>query len=187
MKKKISTLGIVLALVAVLVTPMAALASNEAGQGASTTSATTIDIMDQAGTTAITTITFPVGVPTTTVSDPSNNLDGVGSPQVIAATSTPVATLISGTAYNVHVTITDDSGWAVIVSNEKLYIDSAQTGTVDSATFSGGAYNYSNWGVQESITQSVDIDGNDLYLTIDLTAAAGKSGTSTITILGESP
>ncbi len=186
MGKRILALAGVLVLVAVLVVPMAVLAGNVATQSASTSSAATIEIRAQNYTAAVATITFPEGVPGATVSTPYNDVDGSGSPQAFGGgSSTPVVTLYNGGSitytiwYNIT-TFTND-----VVSSEHYLIN----------TKGGDCAN------ADAINQSVAFDadtttgttiaaggGNekDLYLKIVLNAEAGKTGTSTLTILGES-
>lgn len=167
---------------------MLVLAGNEATQEASTAKATTINIMCQNGTVAVSNITFPEAAPGATVSDPSNDVDGTGSSQVFNdSDSTPVAVLNTTTDYTVYYTVTEISGWDATVANEKcLTIDST---TVNSTAFTAAAVNITTWGTETSSTHTVKATPsteNGLYLTIDLENVAGKTGTSTLTILGES-
>ena len=143
-----------------------------------------IDITAQDGSTAISTITFPPGAAGATITDPYNDVDTVSSSQAFGGSSVPVVELSSATAYTVSVTISDGSGtdpWDTVADTEYLLIDSAQTGTVADMT---GATSYSTWGSSLEIG-TIDTDGNDLYLTLDLENVSGKSAESTITFLGE--
>ncbi|MDH5364487.1 MAG: hypothetical protein OEW82_04890 [Dehalococcoidia bacterium] len=187
MKKRILALAGVLALVAVLIVPMAVLAGNEATQEASSSKATTIAIDAQDGVTGISAITFPPATPSTEVTGAYNDHDTSSSPQAFGATSLPVVTLVTSTAYKAHITITSGTGWTTIVTDENYYIDIAKARTITKATFDSNKSTYSSWGTDVNTNVALaTANANDLYLTIDLTASAGKSGTSTLTILGES-
>jgi len=190
MKKKILALVGVLVLVAVLVTPMAAFAGNEATQNAETTKVTTIDIRNQAATTAISTITFPPTTAGTTGVIPYNNLDTISTPQKFdGSASLPVVTLVTDTAYIAWINIAAGTGWDETVSAEDYYIVTDDTRTVDETTFTNNKTTFSVWGTAVSTGTTLTVtstNDNDLYLTVDLEAATGKTGTSTLTILGES-
>ena len=144
----------------------------------------TIEVMDQAGTTAITTINFPESTAGTEVITPYNDEDTSGSPQVFGGSSTPVATLISGTDYKVHCTISEVTGWTTLVADENLYLTDSTA--VTKAAFDGAKYTITEWGVQKDTGFTVTTAVKNLYLTITLNSVYGKSGTSTLTILGES-
>lgn len=191
MRKKILILGIVLALVTAVAVPMAVLAvTGEAEQEASTTQAATIEIRNQAGDTAITSITFPPAAVSTTVKVPYNNLD-TGTPQLFHdSASLPVATLVTDTAYIAWINIAAGTGWTDTVSAEDYYIVTAVDRTISESDFTSGKTTFSAWGtaVSTGVTLTATAtNNNDLYLTVDLKANVGKSGTSTLTILGETP
>jgi len=147
---------------------------------------TAIDIRAQNYTTNVSSITFPEADPGTTVSQPYNNIDGSGSPQTFggAGVAKPVVTLYNGgTAaltiwYNIT-TFTNNvvSSEYYLINNKGAACNSADninnlvtfdTNTNTGTTISPGAGNE-----------------KDFYLKIILSSAAGKTGSSTLTILGE--
>ena len=162
--------------------------TNNATQEASSNKIETIAIKTQDGTTAeITTITFPAGAPSAEVTAPYNNSNGAGSPQVLnASTSTPVATLVSATTYNLYVSVTDTSNWNATVTSENVFCTSATN--IDLTAFDSGKSTITVWDtVTDMGSQTVTTANKFLYLTVDLTASAGLSGTSTIEVYGETP
>ena len=183
--KKILVLTMVVALVAALVLPMAALASNhEAGQNASTSSATTISINDQGGTVPITTISFPQGAPSAVISNPSSDASGgENTPQFLdGAASEPVVQLYNGSAGTLTIWL-GISSWTEAVASERYVLsDPATTTTLD---MSGAtAVTTTNTDTGSTINNGAWLA---LYLEVTLIASSGKSGTSTLTILGETP
>lgn len=160
------------------------LASNVATQNASTSQATTITVVGKVADTAVATITFPQGAPSATISVPYNDVDTVSDAQVLhATTSEPVVRLknTSGGTLKVWLDITTwTNGVAasedyelvattdVSVVNDVLSAD-GNAATVDTAaTIAAAAY-------------------KALYLELVLSSSAGKTGTSTLSILGETP
>src|SRR3989344_4839063 len=97
-------------------------ASNVSTQSSSTASATTITVVGKVADTAITTITFPEGAPSATISVPYNNVDTVSDAQVLSGTvSEPVVRLknTSGGTLNVTLEITTWNGtYAGFVASE---------------------------------------------------------------------
>jgi hypothetical protein len=160
-------------------------ADNDATQEASTSQATTISIVRKVNDTAVSTITFPQGSPGATVSDPYNSGDGSGDSQVLDPdNSEPVVRLKNTSGGTLQVTL-EITSWTDAVDAEYYEIIDTTTTNVESveqvlsadgtaaivdtgATISNGAY-------------------KAIYLAIDLSADAGKSGTSTIAVLGETP
>lgn len=67
------------------------LAANTATQQASTAPASTISVVGKVADTAITTITFPQGAPSATVSDPYNDVDTATDAQVLSGTPNALA------------------------------------------------------------------------------------------------
>ncbi len=186
MKKKILTIGMVLALVAVLAVPMAALATNQGTQDASTSPAATILIRDVGNTADVTTITFPQGAPGAVISNPSSNIPETQILTGVDTAATPVAILTSAAAYTLWYNVTSTSTWGDAVASEKLYTI-AIAGTLDLTTFGTSAYNMTTWGTDQVTTQTLAAGVNkELYLQVTLSALSGKTGTSTLTILGES-
>ena len=189
MEKKILTLVGVLILMATLVVQTAVLAAdNDASQAASTGKATTISIVGKVADTAITTITFAEGAPSATISVPYNDVDGSGDPQVLhASTSEPVVRLknTSAAGLNVWLEITTwNTSDALVASEDYELVDPATT-TIevvdDVLSANGGAAS-----VDTSTTIATTAYGA-LYLEIVLGADANKSGSSTLTVLGETP
>ena len=161
-------------------------AVNDATQNASTSQATTIEVKAQDYSTAVTSITFPVGAPSAEVSLPTNS---AADTQTFggAGVAKPVVTLLNGSAGTLTVwyNITTFTNGAVSSENYAIKAKAAacadatcitETATFDADTVSTG-----------SVTTIVNGAGNerDLYLKVGLSALAGKSGTSTLTILGE--
>ncbi len=150
----------------------------------SPTYVTTINIVGKGADTAVSTITFPIGAPGATVSNPFNDVNGPTDKQVVAGTgSEPVVRLnnTSGGTLTVWLSITD---WGNdVVASEDYELVAAGTNV-------------------SAVTQELSADGNassvdtgvsilsegylDLYLEVELCGTAGVTGTSTLTILGES-
>jgi hypothetical protein len=186
-KKRILILGVLLALIAILAMPMAAFASNTGTQNASTFAGTiTIVGKTAASTAAVSTITFPAGLPDAIISNPSSDATGTGenTPQVVGSSSEPVVQLYNTSAgtLNVWLDITSWTGGAVVAENYKLVPTTTITvAAVDSVLSSDGTAN--------TVDTTVSMDTltyKALYLKATLGATAGLSGTSTLTILGES-
>ncbi len=193
MKKRILVLATVLALVAAMIVPMAAIAGdNDATQSASTSKATTISVCAQDYSTVAGTITFPEGAPGAVVSTPYNNSDGTGSPQTLAAAADgkPVVTLVntSAVAFKIWYNIT---AWtpADVVASES-YVIVAKAAGCALATAIDNAVTFDTDTIDGDATTIAATGGDtakkDLYLKISLTADEyGKSATSTLSILGE--
>lgn len=167
------------------------LAGNEATQVASTTAATTLSVVGKVADTAITTITFPEAAPSATVSVPYNDIDTVSDPQVLSATvSEPVVRLknTSGGTYNVTLEITTWSNSIAASEDYDLVVTTDTTVAVVSNVLSatGGAANVDTY-TQDSVPAITASGYMALYLEIVLGADAGKTGTSDLTILGETP
>ncbi len=144
---------------------------------------TAIEIRAQDGLTEISTITFPSSTISTEVTNPSNS---ESETQAFGSSSLPVATLVTSTAYIAHITITSLVTWTDVATDENYYIDTAHARNITVSTFNTNKVAYSSWGVDADTGVTLaTVNANDLYLSIDLTASAGKSGTSTLTILGE--
>jgi hypothetical protein len=183
--KKLLTLGMVLALIGVLTAPMAVMASNTGTQGASTTQASTINIVSKPNDSvaAVATITFPAGAPSATISVPYNNVDGTGDPQVLSGTvSEPVVQLHNTSAETLKVFIQVGTWTAAVASEQYALVD---TTVVNQATVTA---TLTADGVAATVDTTITMATNtykDLYLQVVLGALAGKTGTSSITILGE--
>lgn len=190
MKKKILTLAGILVLVAVLILPMAVMAAdNEASQSASTSTATTFLVGGtEEGTkdTAVFTITFTEDVPGATITDPSNNIDGSGDPQVLSASESEPVVKIKNThgtqAYNVVLEITTWTNSVVSMEYYNLAADGATNIDIVETALSNAD------GVAKTVSTGVSISAGtykDLYLKLVLSSLAGKTGESTLSVLGE--
>ena len=185
MEKKILFLAGALVLAATLIVSVTVLASHEATQQASTAKATTINIVDKTDSTAITTITFPEGAPSATVSVPYNNVNTDTDPQVLSTTtSEPVVRLenTAGVAYNVTLEITT---WTNSLVDMEYYNLAASGATnidtvTDALSAANGAANTVSTGVSIPTTEF-----KDLYLKLVLSEIAAQTGASTLTVLGE--
>jgi len=162
------------------------LAANTATQVASTTQATTISVVGKVADTAITTITFPEGAPSATVSAPYNDIDTVSDSQVLSATvSEPVVRLknTSGGTYNVTLEITTWSNGIAASEDYELVVTTNTTIAAVASALSAD-------GNAASVDTGISIPTNEykaLYLELVLSSVAGKTGNSTLTILGETP
>ena len=144
-----------------------------------------IEIRAQDYASTVTNITFPKGAPTDTVSAPYNNVNGSGSPQAFGTPhGTPVVTLYNGgsVTYTIWYNITPFT--EDIVANENyLIIDKG--GACASADAITNAVTFdADTSTATTILASPNKE-KDLYLKITLSEVAGKEGTSTLTILGE--
>lgn len=182
MKKKILSLGMVLALLAMAL-PMAVFATNEGTQSATSSKATSITIMGQDYTTAVTTITFPVGAPSAVISNPSNGTttQGFGG----AGVAKPVVTLLNGSTGVLKIWYTIATFSNGVAASEK-YLIAAKGAAVANEAAVNVAVVFGT--LTDSLITITNGAGNekDLYLVLTLSALAGKTGTSLITILGES-
>jgi len=185
MKKKILFLAGVLVLTATLIVSVTVLASNVSNQAASSNKATSITIVGKTATSTavVGTITFPAGAPSAVVSNPSSNATGENEAtvQVLhATTSEPVAQLLNGSAGTLKVWI-GRGAWTTAVTSERYKLIAPATTTVASLT--------SETELTETSTDSGSTIAASaylaLYLEVTLSAEAGKSGTSTLTVLGE--
>ena len=181
-----SALVLVMTLAVSTVVSTTVLATNVANQSASSSSATTITIVGKAATSTavVGTITFPAGAPSAVVSNPSSDAAGLGedTAQVLHATaSEPVAQLLNGSAGTLNVWV-ERAAWTEAVASERYELSNPAVTTTDD--LSGGT------ALTETSTDSTsDITAGAylaLYLEVTLDATAGTSGTSSITILGES-
>ena len=189
MEKKILALAGALVLVAILIVSEAVLAAYQATQEASTAKATTFLIGGTETTTkdtAVSTITFPEAAPEATVDAPYNDIDSSGDPQVLSTTASEPAVKIKNThasaSYNVVLEITTWTNSLV----DKEYYNLAGDGvtTIDTVTTELSAAN----GGANTVSTGVSIGAatyKDLYLKLGLTSVSGKTGTSTLSVLGE--
>jgi len=138
--------------------------------------------------TGVTNITFPEGNPESTVSVPYNDVDGLSDPQVLSSTiSEPVAKIKNthaSTTYNIILEITTWTNNLV----DMEYYNLANDGATNIETVTSELTNAN--GAARTVSTSLPIAAGaykDLYLKLILSSTAGKSGTSTLTILGETP
>lgn len=184
-ENKILILAGVLVLAVVLVAQTTVFASNVSNQSASSSKATTITIVGKTATSTavVGTITFPAGAPSAVVSNPSSDAAGAGeaTAQLLhATTSQPVAQLLNGSAGTLNVWV-ERAAWTASVASERYKLSPPLTTTVASLAAE-----------TELTTSSVDSASDitagaylALYLEVTLNATAGTTGTSSITILGE--
>ena len=160
------------------------LATNVATQSATSAAATTITVVGKVADTAITTITFPEGAPSATISVPYNDVDTSSDPQVLhASTSEPVVRLknTSGVTYNVTLEITTWANSIAASEDFELVATGTTTTTVVDDVLSADG-NAASVAIGVSMTTGTY---KALYLELVLSASAGATGTSTLTILGE--
>ncbi len=145
----------------------------------------TIAVKAQDYSADVTSISFPVGAAGTIVSNPVNDL---AQSQVfgLAGTARPVVTLVSSGAADYLVYLQASSFSNGVVSSEGFLLNTkgAQClnadALVEPITFDG----LTGSGVTISPGAA---NAKDLYLKVTLSALAGRSGTSTLTILAEKP
>ena len=163
------------------------MAANTATQQASTSAATTITIVSKEADSAIATITFPEGAPGATISNPFNNVDTVSDPQVLhASASEPVVRLknTSGVTYNVTLEVTTWNATYNIAASEGYALVATDTTNIETITDD----NLSSGGGADSVETGVSMATDTykaLYLELILGTAAGQTGNSTLTVLGE--
>jgi hypothetical protein len=160
------------------------LAANTATQQASSGSATTISVVGKAADNAITTITFPEGAPSSTVSAPYNDVDTSSDPQFLdSSDSEPVVRLknTAGVTYNVTLEITT---WTNGVAASEDY-ELVATGTTNISAVTSPLSTDGNAASVATGVSMASATYKALYLELVLSAVAGKTGTSTLTVLGE--
>ena len=189
-KKLLEKLNVVLLLAVMMVGGLGVasyvLAGNTANQQASTSAATTVSVVGKVADTAITTITFPVAAASATVSIPYNNVDTVSSSQVLSATvSEPVVRLKNTSAGTLDITLQIDTWTNGVVSAEYYSLVPVATTTVNTVTSALSADGNSATVDTSTTIGAGAYDG--LYLKLVLSAVAGQTGTSTLTVLGQTP
>lgn len=161
------------------------LAANTTSQSASSAQATSIDVVGKVADTAITTITFPEGSAGATISLPYNDVDTVSDAQVLhASTSEPVVRLKNTSAGSLDVTLEITSWTNGVAASEDYELVAPATTNIEAVTQALSAD-----GNADSVATGVTITAGAygaLYLELVLSALAGVTGTSTLTILGES-
>jgi len=162
------------------------LLSYEGEEAKEPTLSTAIQVNAQDYITSVSTITFPEAEPGTTVSQPYNNIDGSGSPQIFggAGTAKPVVTLYNGGTSTLRIWYNITTFTNSVVSSE-YYLINDKGAALNSADDITNAVTFD----QDTSTGTTIAPGTgnekDLYLKIVLSSLAGKTGTSTLTILGE--
>lgn len=162
-------------------------ATHEATQEASTSKSTSLTIVGKTATSTavVGTITFPAGQPSAVISNPSSDAAGENEATVQfldGSASEPVAQISNTTAGNLKVWV-ERGAWTAAVTSQRYQLVapatvnisdlSGQSALTDTSTDSTSTVNASAWLA--------------FYLEVTLSANAGKSGTSSITILGETP
>ena len=167
--------GIVMAICGIMVFSEAAMVKAVGDQ-------TTIHIVDKTGDSTISTITFPEGEPSTTVSAPYSDVDS-GDPQVVAGSgSEPVVRLKNTSAGTLKVWLQITSWTDAVVAEDYALVDTTTTDV------SAVNVQLSANGLAASVDTGVSMGAGTyraLYLRVTLGTGSGKSGTSTLTILGE--
>ena len=192
-KKLLEKLNIILALTLAVVMAgglsgtIYVLADNTASQSATSAAATTIEVVGKIADTAVTTITFPEGAPSATVSNPSNQVDGTGDAQVLhATTSEPVVRLKNTSAGALNISLSISSWTGSIAASEGYALSDPATTTTSAVTDNNLSTDGTNGLSPVATGVSVSAGAyKALYLELILTANAGASGTSTLTVLGE--
>lgn len=148
---------------------------------------TAIEVRAQNYSTSVSNIIFPEGSPGSTVSQPYNNIDGSGNPQTFggAGTAKPVITLYNGGASTLIIWYNIATFTNGVVSNEYYLVNNKTAACADANCITGSVIFDTDTTTGATITAGAGNE-KDLYLKISLGAPVGKSGTSTITILGES-
>lgn len=145
-----------------------------------------IEVRAQNYTTSVSSITFPEGDSGTTVSQPYNNVDGSGSPQTFggAGVAKPVVTLYNGGASTLTIWYNITTFTNGIVSSENYLINNKAAACADASCINGTVTFDADTSTVGTIAAGAGNE-KDFYLKIVLSTVAGKSGNSTLTILGE--
>ena len=189
MKKKTTTKLIASMAISILMVSLSVsstvLATNVATQNATTNAVASIVVQDQNYTTEITSLTFPAAAPSTTVSNPTNSDSEI---QVLAtgASGKPVVTLLNNNAAALDIWYNITTFSNAIVTTEHYLIVAKAVGCADEATIANAVTFDADTVTVGPTSIAAGADNEmDLYLKIGLSAVAGKAGTSTLTILGE--
>jgi hypothetical protein len=153
---------------------------------------TAIEIRAQNYTTNVTNITFPADTPSAEISLPTNGVGAEVQTFGGAGTAKPVVTLVnSGTKLNIWYNI---STWspANVVASEKYIILAKGAACASANAITNTAVIGTDTKDADNTQIGSDAPGEnptqkDLYLKITLDASAGKTGTSTLSVLGETP
>jgi len=147
---------------------------------------TAIEIRAQNYTTSVSSITFPEGTSGATVSQPYNNINGSGSPQTFggAGTAKPVVTLYNGNASTLTIWYNITTFTNSVVSSENYIVNAKGAACADASCITGAVTFDADTTTGTTILAGAGNE-KDFYLKITLGTPAGKSGSSTLTILGE--
>jgi len=161
------------------------LAANTSTQSASTAKATSIEVVGKVADTAVTTITFPQGAPLDTISNPYNNVDTDVDPQFLnSSSSEPVVRLKNTSGGTLTITLAIDSWTNDVVASEDYELsDPSTTTTASVASVLSSDGNAATVATEDTVATNAY---KALYLETNLSALANVTGTSTLTILGES-
>lgn len=147
---------------------------------------TSIVIKGQDYSTDVSNITFPAGDSSAVVSNPSNgtNTQVFGD----AGIAKPVVTLYNGSGGNLIIwyNITTFTCTPSIVSAEHYLVNTKGGACADADTVSNAVTFDTDTTTGVTITNGAGNE-KDFYLKVTLGSSSGKSGTSTLTILGETP
>ncbi len=147
---------------------------------------TAIEVRAQNYTSSVSSITFPAGAAGATVSAPYNNINGSGSPQTFggAGVAKPVVTLYNGNASTLIIWYNITTFTNSVVSSENYLVNAKGAACADASCITGAV----TFGA-DTTTGTTILSGagneKDFYLKTTLSSVAGKTGTSTLTILGE--
>jgi len=144
---------------------------------------TAIEVKAQDYSTAVTSITFPAGAPSAEVSLPTNSaLDTqtFGG----AGTAKPVVTLYNGGGSTLTIWYNITSFTNSVVSSEYYLINTKGAACADASCITNAVTFDADTGSAGATTIAAGAE-KDLYLKITLGSPWGKTGTSTLTILGE--
>ena len=149
---------------------------------------TAIEIRAQDYTTSVSSITFPQATPESTVSGPYNNIDSSGNPQTFggAGTAKPVVTLYNGGGSTLTIWYNITTFTNSIVSSENYLVNTKGAACTDASCITGSVTFDTDTIIGTTIATGAGNE-KDFYLKAILSAVAGKTGTSTLTILGEAP
>ncbi len=144
---------------------------------------TTIEIVGKGADTPVGTITFPQGEPSDIISAPYSNVDS-GDPQFLDANNSEPVVRLKNTSVGTLRVWLEITGWtdnAVASQRYELVTDGTTTVNAVATTLSSDGTSATVDTTETLLTGAYGA----LYLEITLSSQYGKSGTSTLTILGE--
>ncbi len=165
--------GIVMAICGTLVFSSASIVKAQADL-------TTIYIVGKSTTDAVGTITFPEGEPSDVISNPYSDVDS-GSPQFLNANNSEPVVRLRNTSVGTLKVWLGITPWTDAVASERYVLSDPAVTTTASLT-SATALTTTSTDTTSTIDAAAFLA---LYLEVTLSADYGKSGTSTLTILGE--